>query len=460
MRHLRCFSRAPRQPLLSPTLVVALGLLSGCAAIDPRPDLQRSAAIVSARTRVSTDWTQPWEAAIGSWDGSSPLSADAAAAMALRNNRELRAEVEQIAMARADLAQAGLLPNPMLTLALRVPFDPVEGGAFLGGGVMQSFVSLWLRSGKVRAADAALNQTVLNVSDRALRVASEVRATHARIGYLEQELGLVDEDLASSRRTIEILEARVRGGEGTALDVNRARQLLAASQSERLMATRELANQRLTLLELIGFPTLTGSWSVAPPAAEHAASIDEDTAVRLALSQRLDVAASAAVVETYAAQLSVEELSRIRELSLGLDIEREHGGAKAAGPVLSAPLPIFDSNQAQIARAGAAARAAFATHEAVSQRAIRESRTAWSDYANGCLLIEHQRTQVLGLAADNLALAEAALRAGQADVTVFLEAQREVIRARRTLLTLKRDTMLADIELERAVGGLIPPPTP
>ena len=106
------------------------------------------------------------------WDGRSPLTREAALVMALRNNREIRSQVEQIAASRADLVQAGLLPNPVLGLTLRFPVDPVSGGTFIGAQVVQSFTALWLRDGKVKAADARLNQTVLDVSDKALRLSA------------------------------------------------------------------------------------------------------------------------------------------------------------------------------------------------------------------------------------------------------------------------------------------------
>lgn len=450
-------TRVARPLATSALFVTTVILLGGCAAIDARPDLSRSAALVSERSNVSADWTTPWDASLTSWDAASPLSQEAALAMALRNNRDLRAQVEQIVGARADLAQAGLLPNPMVTLAFRVPVDPVEGGTFLGAGVMQSFVALWLREGKVRAADARLNQVVLDVSDRAIRLAAEVKTMHARIAFGEQALRLADEITASDRRTIEVLDARVRGGEGTLLEVNRAKQLLAEAETQRIMATRELATDRRAMLELIGFPGASVTWTVAPVTEPAQGPADEAAAVALALSQRLDVAASLAMVEASAAELSLEERSRVRDLSLGMDVERGHMGEKSAGPVLNMEVPIFDTNAAQVARAGSAARAALASFEAASQRAVREVRVAWVEFESGRLLLEHHRTDVLQLAEENLTLAEAALRAGETDVTVFLEAQREVIRARRELLDAERALTLTAIELERAVGGLLSP---
>lgn len=438
-------------------VVVALSLVAGgCASLDPAPEIGRAASTIGERSGVTPAWTQPWEAALTTWDGRSPLMREAALVMALRNNREIRSQVEQIAASRADLVQAGLLPNPVLGLALRFPVDPVSGGTLVGASVVQSFTALWLRGGRISAADARLNQTVLDVSDRALRLVSDVKATHARIAFGERALVLSEENLATIRKSIDSLDARVRGGEGTTLDVNRARQQLAKSEAERAVVARDLAKERRVMLELIGFAAENAEWTVdgsgsMPPAPP----LDESVAIALALSQRLDVAAARLVVTALQTDLSTEERSRLRDFGLGAEFERETDGSKSLGPVLEVGIPIFDTNAAQIARAGSLARAALASYEATSQRAVREARTAWIDLDTASRLTEQYRAGVLAIAERNLTLAEAALRAGQADVTVLLEAQSELIEARRTLLDLERDGVLAAIELERAVGGAV-----
>jgi outer membrane protein TolC len=438
------------------TLALALALIAGgCASLDPTPDIGRAASTIGDRSGVTPEWTQPWEAALTTWDGRSPLTREAALVMALRNNREIRSQVEQIAASRADLVQAGLLPNPVLGLT-RLPVDPVSGGTFIGASVVQSFTALWLRDGKVKAADARLNQTVLDVSDKALRLVADVKATHARIAFGERALALSDENLATIRRSIDSLDARVRGGEGTTLDVNRARQQLAKSEAERALVARDLAKERRVMLELIGFAAESAEWSVdAAGSMPLATPIDESGAVALALTQRLDVAAARSVVTAQQADLSTEEKSRLRDFWLGADFERQTDGSKSFGPVLEVGIPIFDTNAAQIAKAGSLARVALASYEAASQRAVREARTAWIDLDTASRLTEQYRATVLALSERNLTLAEAALKSGQADVTVLLDAQRELIEARRTLLDLERDGSLAATELERAAGGVL-----
>lgn len=439
-----------------PALGVIIVLAGGCASLDPTPDIRRASATVGERSGVAANWSEPWEATLTSWDGRSPLSVESAVAMALRNNREVRSQVEQIAASRADLVQAGLLPNPIVGLTLRFPFDPVSGGTFVGAQVVQSFTALWLRDGKVKAADARLNQTVLDVSDKALRLVADVRSTHSRIVFGQRAVSLSDENLATIRRSIESLGARVRGGEGTTLDVNRAKQQLAKAEADRAVVVRDLAKERRRMLELIGFAGEGAEWSAAATdGAVAGAPIDEGAVIALAGSQRLDVAAARSIVEAQRANLSVEEGSRLKDFGLGADFERSESGEKSIGPVVEIGIPIFDTNQARIARAGSLARAALASYEATVHRAVREARVAWVELDSASRLVAQYRADVLALSERNLTLAESALKAGQADVTVLLEAQRELIDARRALNDLEREEALARVALEQAVGGRI-----
>ncbi len=448
--------RAHRRSACSHRLaaLALLAVVGGCASLDPSADINRAASTIAERSGVTPTWTEPWESSLTSWDGRTPLRVEQAVAMALRNNREIRSEVEQIAATRADLVQAGLLPNPVLGLTLRFPFDPVSGGTFIGAQVVQSFTALWLRDDKIKAADARLNQTVLDVSDKALRLVAGVKATHARIAFGHRAVAIADGNLATFQQTIDSLESRVRAGEGAPLDVNRARQQLANAEARRAIVIRDLARDRRRLLELIGFASESAEWTAEADTSVTATfTPDEAAAVELARSQRLDVAAARAIVEAQRAGLSVEEASRLKDFGLGADFERSESGDKSIGPVVEVSIPIFDTNEAQIAKAGSLARAALANYEAVSQRAVREARVAWVELDSASRLVEQYRSTALGISERNLTLAEAALKAGQADVTVLLEAQREQIDARRTLIDLERDAALARISLEQAVGG-------
>ncbi len=434
--------------------IAALLLLGGCAAsLDPRPDVDRAATTVLERSGYRAAWDEPWSEPALTWDGQSPLAVDQAVFLALRNNRAIRAEVEQIGAARADLVQAGLLPNPVLNLTLRFPIEGTTGPTFIGAAVVQEFAALWLRPSRMRAADARLNESVLSLSDRALRLVADVKQLHARLVYGQRGLALTRSNIEMVERSIDALERRARAGEGTQLDVNRGRQQLLALRAELSREEREVARDKRRLLEVMGIAEGDSQWEATDQPAGWELPADERLIMRLAREQRLDVAASRMVVEARAAELTEQERSRLRGLGVGVDYERDIEDDTSIGPVLDVPIPIFDINQAQIAKAGSLARASLATYEAALQRAIAQARVAYIDAENSAALVDLYRREVLVLAEGNLGLAQASLRAGQSDVTVLLEAQREVVAARRSLNLLESEAALSFIELEYTVGG-------
>jgi hypothetical protein len=237
------------------------------------------------------------------------------------------------------------------------------------------------------------------------------------------------------------------------LDVNRAsaNNWPKPKPSVRLVA-RDLAKERRVMLELIGFAAESAEWTVsasgsmplAPPSTSRARS-----------PSRLRAAAGRSCGPFGRDGATSRPLNRREEPPAGLlgwepTSSAETDGSKSLGPVLEVGIPIFDTNAAQIAKAGSLARVALASYEAASQQAVREARTAWIDLDTASRLSEQYRATVLALSERNLTLAEARVKAGQADVTVLLDAQRELIEARRTLLDLE---LRWDARRDRAGAG-------
>ncbi|MBI2756733.1 MAG: TolC family protein [Phycisphaerales bacterium] len=450
-------------------LLIALlvGAVGGCASLDAGPDVARASATIAERAGVATGWDAPWPRELEEWDGASPLSMERAVVLALKNNREIRREVELIAANRADLVQAGLLPNPVLAMALRFPIDPVKGYSQAGASVVQELVALWLRPQRIRSSEARLNEAVLTLSDRALRLVADVKQSHASIVFLQRAADLTRQSLATVDRSIGVLQRRIQGGEGTNLDVNRARQQRLVLEADLKRQERDLAKQKRVLLQLVGFAAIRADWTAADSApageTEHEpvlpALLEEAAVISLAGEQRLDVAAARAVVEANAANLRIEELSRVRNLALDASFEETEDRGRYLGPQVEVGIPIFDFNQAQISKAGSFARASLINYEATVQRAVAQARGAYVEARASADIADLYRHQVLTLAEDNLRLAESTLKSGKDDVTVLLTAQQAVVEARQALNGLRLDAALARIELEYAVGGRLAPPT-
>lgn len=434
--------------------LTALALLPGCASLDPKPDIDRAAALVEARAGQAPDWSADWtESLLAPWDGTSPLTADHAVAIALRNNRALRAMLEEIAVSRADLVQSGLLPNPVIAVTLGFPLHGADG-VKVGASVVEQFAAIWLIPSRERAARAKLDQRVLAASDAALDLVARVRSLHARILLGERGLALRREHLALLEQSESAIRARVGAGEASQLDLSRQRLERLKRISELAESEAEVDGFRRELLETLGLAQAPVAFALAgdddaalPPLPA------EDEASALARVQRLTVVAARAAADAAAAQLDEAARGRVTDLAAGLDYERDDDGKQTLGPSFELAVPIFDTGEARIAGAEAEARRLVIEADGAAQRAVREARQAWRRAAAAAQLAVMQRDEILPETDRVMSLLRHAYASGQADLNTRLLSQQEHIESRIRMNELALEERLARIELDRALGG-------
>ncbi len=439
-------------------IVAATVLLAGCVSLDPTADYDEAMGLVEQRSGWRPDWNAPWSDSVLAWDGESALSVDQAVTIALQNNRELRAALEAIASARADLVQSGLLPNPVLSAAFQPAIGGEGGPASITFSFVQQLTDLWLRPARKDAAASALREQILSVSDEALRLVADVRRAHARLVSAQRGIALTRSHIDLVEQSIEVARQRIAAGEASQLDVNRLRQLLLGLQAELAQQQLDRDRQKRAVLEILGLADARADWQaedVIPPLEMWPDELTESDLFELAARQRLDVAAARKVYETRLHELRVANLGSIPELDAGPAFERDEDRRDELGAEIGLEIPIFDTNRARIAKARSELRRAEAQADAVRQRAITQTRSAWLDARTSLDLVDFYRERVITLARENLGLAERAFQAGQVDMTVVLETQRELILAEFQLNQLEAAAAAGLIELEYAVGGTL-----
>jgi cobalt-zinc-cadmium efflux system outer membrane protein len=436
-------------------MFLALAAFTGCQTTAYDAEIQEAVGEVQRRTGWKPEWSAPWADQLPAWDGKAPLSLAKAATAALQSNRQIRADVEMIGVARADYVQAGLLPNPVLSVVFGFPSG--GGSPMVTAGIGQEVAALWLLPSRVEAASADLRQAVLRVSSNALELVSQVQQSHRRIGYQQIALRLLSENEKVLKQAQTLAMSKLRAGTGTQLDVNRIRADQLANQSETIATQLELDNEKRRLLELMGMADRGTEWTAEETPVEADGALVESQVIELARQQRLDVLAAEWSIKARTQRLREENLGVLPELELGAELERnpDESPKHRAGPDLSIELPIFDQNQARIAAARAELRKSIAEHGAVQQQAIREVRQAFVSYAQAAKLVAFYREQVIPLHESNLRLAEAGFTAGEQDLTALLDVQRELIDARLKLAGFERDHGVAEADLSRAAGGAL-----
>ena len=447
-------------------------------------------------TGVTPQWAEHFEPRPLTPDADSRVRLEQVIDLALENNRGLRADLETIGQAKADLVQAGLLPNPVLSLMVRFP--EAGGRASFDFGLMQELADLWLIPSRKQAAQAMLRQKLLSFTDGAIALVADVKSRYHQLQYQDRALELQQQNLEILRQALEVAQIRLKAGESTLLDVNLLRSRYQETELMLVEARSDFQMTQRMLLRFMGVARAPDDWRPEPlPDAPPAAlSGDEETYIDAALEQRLDAKAAWWEVQSAAAELRQEKLKFIQGLGVGVGGERTEQQAQPGrniladtvreslaagrlmvpeieprsmrraerramldfmiGPSLSVTLPVFDQNQAQVAKARYRALELRQRYEAVEQEVIEGVRTAFTERRLAEARTQFYRGSLLPIQESNLQLAQAAYQAGKEPVLTVLLAQEELIRTRLAFAKAVGDLAISTVKLERQLAGRIP----
>jgi len=389
-----------------------------------------------------------------------PLTEEHALQVALLNNHDLLATLEDLGVAQSELVAAGLLDNPVLGGDLVIS----TRGYGLGGGLAlsQSLLSAFLVPAKRRLAALQLEMAVVGVTDAALALVRDVKVAYAEAQAARASLRLhrtlaqaaeVADELSQRQHEAGNLPDLDRGLFASALDEARLHRSEAQLQ---WVEAREQLNRRLGLWgPRVGW-TLAGDALPEPPAREADLSALEQAGIE----QRLDVSAARYEVESMQRALELRRRGLVPDIEAGVEARNEVGDDEGhewvVGPSLSIELPLFDPGHADLARLRAQLRQ---SEHRLQQRAI-EARSHIRVQRER-LVIARRRVQYLAetvlprwetLSARALERYNGMLL-GAYDL---LDLREEALRVRQDHIEALRDYWVARAELERAVGGRLP----
>lgn len=469
-------------------------MLASCGRVDHTAELQQASSAFGKATGVDTAWAG--DATLRSLQPrpDKVLPLEQALELALTNNRSLRADLEVIAQAKADFVQAGLFSNPVLSFAGMLP----EGGgrADLTFGLSKDIADLWLIPTRKRAAQAMLQQRILSVADTAVALVSEVRTNYATLQYQWQAIDLQQQSLRLLQDVIELTQARLKAGEASQLDLYLTRGRLLETELDLVQLRADYELTRQTLLRLMGVANARDVWRPTPLESRfNVLTTDEVAMVNTAIQQRLDVQAAHWDLEASLAEFQQQTLRVIPSLNFGGGGERyerraltgRHIPADTArasiaagqltapeiqsraqrdrerrqiidlvlGPTIEVPLPIFDQNRAQIAKAQSRTRELLQRYEEVEQRVIEGVRSALTRRRLAEDRVRLFQESLLPVQEAGLELARKAYQTGRESILTVLLAQEALIRTRVNYSASIRDLSMATASLERELSGRI-----
>lgn len=474
--------------------LILLALLAGCATVKPQPDYARTHQLIEESTGYSEAYDPEQDGLSAEQidaylaDG---LTLDEAVRLALLNNRQLQGAFYDIGIARADWVQAELLSNPSLGVGILFP----EGGgrSSLQANIAQNIVDLWQIPVKKRVAEHELESQILHVARLSGELAAETKRAYYH-GVATQELMTIAEKfLVLLTKAHEAIRTQREAGMASPLDENLQRAQVLEAELALRDARLAAENAKRALARLLSLDREVADLVLSDAIPETAiVDFDVDTLIAAAREKRLDLRAISESILAGDAEIGLEYLGIFPEVTLGLGAERlesraqpgrnivadtaraslRNGGltvpdiesrgernlAKSAeidfmwGPTLSLELPIFDQNQAQIAKARYARIQVVKSYEDLYLNIAQDIRIAVDRASTLWGNASFYRDELLPQAETNQDFTDAAYQAGTVDILTLLASQRSLLDAHRGYVQVWSDAAISLADLERAVG--------
>ncbi|HCS64877.1 MAG TPA: hypothetical protein DIW64_12845 [Cellvibrio sp.] len=387
------------------------------------------------------------------------LGLQQAVSKTLEQNPTLVAFGHQFEAQAGRVQQAGLKPNPELTLAVE---DAFGSGELTGMDSAETTLGIsWVLEGhqrreRVNAAQA--RTSVLDVERDIQRL--DAAANSARLYMLalalQTRLQQAEQAIDFARNVVKVIEQRVNAGNSPAAESARAkvelsRRLLEHEdiEHELLVAKRQLAAQWGATQ--IDFTAVEGTLTQLPKVASYS-----DLKNRLDQNPRLQYFVTSERLEESQLALAKAQSKHQWRLSAGIKhLSATDDQALVAG--VAVPLGVFDRQQGRITEARALMALNRAEREAEQIQLDTNLYGTHQELLHSLHIVNAYQTEILPALATALNETRRAYDLGRYSYLEWQGVQRDYLDAQNTLIEASLAAHLKAIELERLTGVAIAP---
>ena len=346
----------------------------------------------------------------------SALTEEEAVKDAIRNNYDLRLAKVSVELAKAQLVQAGLWPNPEGEFSIRSDkyyADEGEGGYEYG--LNQSIPISGRISFQKKVAKLGIERAQWQLKDVERQVVAEVKKTFYQVTTLQEK-----------------------------------------EKKARLYESRANLN-RLTGQSL-NYPFVITPEPLTFPA------IDLETATQKSLEQRPDLKAKELEEKMGSAALTLAKAMQIPDITIGGFYQSEKSrfdvndqlisdNDRLLGLKVSMPLPFFNHNQGEIAKSAAEKKGAGIQYEALTIQVAKDTAQAYIRLAASKEIIDSYSNGVREDVEKSVKLMQDAYLQGQVNVFDVVQTQSKFSGVEKAYLDASQNAREAIIDLESAIGA-------
>jgi cobalt-zinc-cadmium efflux system outer membrane protein len=365
-------------------------------------------------------------------------------AIALWRSPDFNVALAELGLARADLQEAGLLRNHVLSLLF--PLGPKQ----LEFTLAWPLEALWQRPKRIEVAEREAERIAVLLVKTGLDLTRDVKVAHAELLLATERSRLAEEARTVRGRIAAIAEARLRVGDISPLQAVAARVDLARAEDEAARAAHEEQSARNRLRFLLGLSPEEPLEASASPEGTPALH-DVETLVRDALAARPELRAVELAMEAAGGRAGLAR-SEVLALSAVLDANEEGKEGFEAGPGLVVELPLFGRNKGRVARAEAELERETRRYAAERDRIALEVREAHMALQASTASLAVWESRILPTLEEGVARAEKALQLGEASPLEVLEARRALLEARFHAADARTSVTRAEAAVAHSVG--------
>ncbi|MDQ3034842.1 MAG: TolC family protein [Myxococcota bacterium] len=332
--------------------VASLVFALGCASHSSREDVSAIRAVLATRSELELVDRDPQ-----SWDRTpedvesilaEPLDVDAAVRIALLGNRSLRESLAELGVARGDLVQAGLLPNPVIDGEIRFPEDQAEPPQY-DVGIEIDLTALVLAPIRRDLASARMEVARLRVAGAMLDLAYRVRIAFFRYQASAQQLELVRTAMDAFAASVAAAEALRDAGNYRDLDVAIEEAAYEEARMDVARAELEALDARERLNVLLGLYGTDVTWEASARLDDPGdVPLELDDLERRAIEASLELAEARAELDAVGRSVGLARAEGlVPDITVGFHAELD-GDRWEYGPEMSIALPVLSQGQGRV----------------------------------------------------------------------------------------------------------------
>ncbi len=373
------------------------------------------------------------------------LTEDEAVALALWNNAKFQSNLTGLGFSRADLIEAGMISNPVLSTFF--PAGPKQMEATL----FTPIESLWQRPHRVSAAKLNAERVAENLIQNGLNLIRDVIIAYTNLAFSQEQVNIVKEETALNDEIVTIAEARLRSGDISGLDKTTFELEAARKKRDLINFVRDTELVNAKLKTLLGLEQKGNDIKLAPTQANVDWNFNLEDLLTVAYAARPDLRAAEIAIEAAGKRLGWER-SKIFKFTAVVDYNERGRSGSEFGPGAWIELPIFNWNNGKVARSKAQLEQAVRQYLVVKQDIAFNVREAYTNYLSAQNALRIVRSDLLPLAITAADEAEKRYSVGEISYQDYLEFKRQLLDSRLREAESLTELRRASAQLRHSVG--------